>query len=585
MSVRALTAGSAVGFAAGWNIADVGAVADELSASYGVGLAVVGLFTTVLFLAHMLMQLPAGRLSDRFGATRVCAAGLAVLVVCNALAAVADDPALALAARLAMGVGTALAFIGGSDYVRAAGGSPFAQGLYGGLATAGGGVALAVVPLLVSPLGWRAPWVSAIGVAAVASLLLAAGPAVPASQRAAGERAPLAVLARDPRLLRLAVVFAASFGLSVVVGNWVVTLLEETSGLSSAQAGVLGAATLVLGAVSRPFGGWLMRVHPQRVRHAIVASAVAGSAGTLALATGSPTLALVGACVVGLAAGVPFATCFTGAAALYRTSPATAVGFVNATGAFTVLTLTPLVGVAFAHDAGVAAFVALGLLWALGARCRGRASSRRRLIRFGAAIQRPFSRGSVRRRMLNTPSIGKEPHHDSNVHSGRRLCHLPSRRSARSLRDLRRDPARETGRRAVRRRQHELQSNGSPALSVGRVSGSIRTTMTADGTVRASLHLSGTSDLYDALPADLVVDATTSFVFNATDVALSSGAEVHEFVGNGSLTLTSDGLRLQLSTSSFICAKTAQSPSTTFAFGAAERRIAYGLADQGAGCQ
>ena len=81
MSGRAVTAGSAVGFAAGWNIADVGAVADDLAAAYGVGLAVVGLFTTVLFLSHMLMQLPSGRLSDRFGAGRVCAAGLGVLAL------------------------------------------------------------------------------------------------------------------------------------------------------------------------------------------------------------------------------------------------------------------------------------------------------------------------------------------------------------------------------------------------------------------------------------------------------------------------------------------------------------------------
>jgi MFS family permease len=359
-------AGSAVGFSAGWNIADVGSVANELADAYGVGLAVMGLFTTVLFLTHMVMQLPAGRLSDRFGATSVCAAGLVVLVLCNSMAAIAAVPALGLTARLAMGVGTALAFIGGSDYVRASGGSPFAQGLYGGLATAGGGVALAIVPLLIEPLGWRAPYLSAIVVAAAAGLLLAAGPRVGASHRAAGERAALGVLARDSRLIRLAVVFAASFGLSVVVGNWVVTLLEETTGLSSAEAGALGAATLTLGIVSRPLGGWLLRVHPQHVRTAIVVSAGVGCAGTLALASGSAPLALAGACAVGLAAGIPFATSFTGAASLYQASPATAVGLVNGIGAFTVLVLTPVVGAAFSRDAGVAAFVVLAALWALG---------------------------------------------------------------------------------------------------------------------------------------------------------------------------------------------------------------------------
>ncbi|HEY7730133.1 MAG TPA: hypothetical protein VH950_04440, partial [Gaiellaceae bacterium] len=73
MSARAVAGGSAVGFAAGWNIADTGAVAEQLADAYGVGLGVVGLFTGVLFLVHMLMQLPAGRLSDRLGPARVCA--------------------------------------------------------------------------------------------------------------------------------------------------------------------------------------------------------------------------------------------------------------------------------------------------------------------------------------------------------------------------------------------------------------------------------------------------------------------------------------------------------------------------------
>ena len=41
------------------------------------------------------------------------------------------------------------------------------------------------------------------------------------------------------------------------------------------------------------------------------------------------------------------------------------MGLVNAAGALTVLVLAPLVGLAFAHDAGVAAFVVLAVLWAL----------------------------------------------------------------------------------------------------------------------------------------------------------------------------------------------------------------------------
>ena len=356
-----------MGFAAGWNIADVGAVADDLSSSYGVGLAVVGLFTTALFLAHMLMQLPSGRLSDRFGPRSVCVAGLAVLAVCNGLAAVAAHPALALAARLAMGVGTALAFIGGSDFVRASGGSPFAQGLYGGLATAGGGVALAVVPAVEPSLGWRAPYVTAIGVATIAATMLLTAPRPAHRPRAASDRTPTLALARDGRLLRLAVVFAASFGLSVVIANWVVTLLEREAALSSEAAGAIGALTLVLGVLSRPLGGYVLDRHPSRTRGAIVLAALVGALGALSLTAGSPALAVAGAVAVGLAAGLSFAPAFTGAAALYPRSPATAIGFVNGFGAFAILAATALVGVAFAAGAGVWSFVVLAALWAASA--------------------------------------------------------------------------------------------------------------------------------------------------------------------------------------------------------------------------
>ena len=136
MRARAVAGGSAVGFSAGWNIADTGAVADDLADAYSTSLGVIGLFTAALFLVHLLMQLPAGRLSDRFGAARVCAAGLAVMAAGNVIASLTAEPALAIGARALLGVGTALGFIGGSDFVRASRGSPFAQGLYGGLATA-----------------------------------------------------------------------------------------------------------------------------------------------------------------------------------------------------------------------------------------------------------------------------------------------------------------------------------------------------------------------------------------------------------------------------------------------------------------
>ena len=68
---RAAGGGVGLGLSAGWNLSNVGAIADETAAAYGVSLAMVGVFTTALFVMHMAMQLPAGRLTDRSGARRV----------------------------------------------------------------------------------------------------------------------------------------------------------------------------------------------------------------------------------------------------------------------------------------------------------------------------------------------------------------------------------------------------------------------------------------------------------------------------------------------------------------------------------
>jgi NNP family nitrate/nitrite transporter-like MFS transporter len=153
---------------------------------------------------------------------------------------------------------------------------------------------------------------------------------------------------RERRLYRLAVLYAASLGLSIIVGNWVVTLLHRHGGLSKSAAGLVGALTLVLGVATRPLGGWILHERPRWVRTAVAASLVAGALGTVALAVSRPVgLAVLGAALIGLAAGIPFAPSFTGAALTRPDAPAAAVGFVNGAAAFVTLVGTPLVGLTF----------------------------------------------------------------------------------------------------------------------------------------------------------------------------------------------------------------------------------------------
>jgi MFS family permease len=363
----AVAGGCAAGLASGWNVANTGAVASQLGKSYGVGLAVIGVFTTALFVTHLLLQVPAGRASDRCGERLVCLAGLVLIVGFNALALVGPYAALAIAARALVGIGTGLAFVSGSAYVRVQGGSPFAQGLFGGVALGGGGLALAIVPPVESAIGWRAPFVTAIAVGVAGLALLAVAPRdVPRTRAERPTHAPAGVF-RDSSLYRLALLYAASLGLSIVVGNWVVTLLHRHGGLSKSTAGLVGALTLVLGVVTRPLGGWILRERPRCTRAAVAASLAGGALGTVALAVAQPVgLAVLGAALIGLAAGIPFAPSFTGAALARPDAPAAAVGFVNAAAAFVTLVGTPLVGLTFSLPGdGRLGFAFLAAGWAV----------------------------------------------------------------------------------------------------------------------------------------------------------------------------------------------------------------------------
>jgi MFS family permease len=368
MEVRrqgAALGGALVGLAIGWNITNVGAVAEPLSQAYGVGLGVVGLLTTALFLAHALVQIPGGRLVDRRGAWPVALASALVVAGGNAVLLVTPEPAFAAAVRVLVGLGTGAGFVAGSDYVRSVGGGPVSQGLYGGSAMAGGGFALAIVPALHGALGWRAPFASAAAVALLAALALACSPR-PSSGRRHQAEADVGALLSDRRLYRLSAAHMASLGLNAVVANWTVTLLTRAGGLSLGVAGLASALTLTAGIVGRPLGGVLARRRPDRRRELVAASLVAGAAGTALLVPARPLpLVFVAATLVGLGAGLAFAAVFAAAASLRPDSPGAAVGFVNMAGNMVIVVGTPLLGLAFALPGeGRIGFAAAAAVWA-----------------------------------------------------------------------------------------------------------------------------------------------------------------------------------------------------------------------------
>lgn len=365
--MAARTAGGlGVGLAAGWNISNTGAAAATLHDEYGVSLAAVGLLTTALFATHFGAQIPGGALIDRFGARRVAGAALAAIAVGNALALVGASYPLAVVARLLIGLGTGSGFVAGSDWVRAAGGSAAAQGLYGGVSVGGGGLAIGIVPLLIPAFGWRAPYVSALGAAGVCAALVLVPVAL---ERPLRRTSGFAVRDLPMRLLwPFAGLHTASFGLSVIAGNWIAPLLRH-DGLSRGAAAGVGAMTLLGGLVTRPLAGIVVRRRPGSAGALLATSTLCGTAGTAVLALPVPAAALaVAAAALGLAAGVPFALAFRGAQRLVPHAPAAAVGAVNSAATFAILALTPLVGLTFSLPGhGRIGFAALAAGWAAAA--------------------------------------------------------------------------------------------------------------------------------------------------------------------------------------------------------------------------
>jgi MFS family permease len=371
VSGRAVAGASLAIGAAGWNFSSIGAIADPVGRAYGVGLSTVGLMTAALVASHTLFNIPGGRAVDRFGARRMIILGLVIVALANVVLLATPSLGLVLGLRFLMGVGTALGFVGSIDYVRGLGdSSTLAEGLVGGASIGGAGIALAAVPPLEPALDWRAPYVTGLAVAVLALLMLV----VLWDRASATARIPVAAegapavrrLWHDGRLYRLGAMHMASTGLSVVVGNWVVTLLVRYAGYSQRAAGAVGSLTLLLALVSRPAAAALTRARPGATRRLIAASLLLGAAGTAVLATApSPLLAVPAAAAVGIASGIPFGLVMRAVAAARPEAPATAVGFTNMLATLVALVATPLIGLSFSlPGGGRLGFAIIAALWA-----------------------------------------------------------------------------------------------------------------------------------------------------------------------------------------------------------------------------
>ena len=269
---------------------------------------------------------------------------LAWVAIGNFAIATADAYWQLLAWKVFVGIGTGMAVTAGSRYVvQVFPGKAIhlAQGMFGGSILVGSGFVIFAVPQMLGAFGWRGAFVGSAAVVALAWIYwMVAAPKPEQKRMHAGS---LAEMAAHGELWLLGVMQMASFGLVIVAGSWITALLKNGYKMPIGRAGILGSLVLLLGIVTRPLGGWLMR--RMSMKTLIPAALLLNAAACAMLAWGqSIELTMVAVVALGVGCGIPYAAIFTKAARLYPDQAGVAMGFVNMVGIVMILVGAPAVG-------------------------------------------------------------------------------------------------------------------------------------------------------------------------------------------------------------------------------------------------
>lgn len=334
----------AAAFAFSSNYTNHAPLLGSLMKQFGFSQALAGLLTTGIFLTHAGMQIPGGHLADRFGGRLVLASALAVVCLGNIGIAYSGNYGQLLFWKVFAGLGTGTCFVAGARYLAQTippHGLARAQGYYGGSVLLGSGFVIYALPRAAEFAGWRGAFLTTASVAAAVLLLWVLLAPRPLPKIHA--HVPLAALIGHRQLWLLGSVQMASFGLVILVGSWITLLLRNQLGLPPTSAGALGSLVLLLGILTRPLGGLMAAAMPMRLL--LAAGLVMNMAGCLLLA-GASSLggALPAIVLLGTGCGLPYASLFNRAAALFPGRAGAAMGLVNMLGIVMILVGAPAVG-------------------------------------------------------------------------------------------------------------------------------------------------------------------------------------------------------------------------------------------------
>ncbi len=228
--------------------------------SYDLSATRVGLLVAVPVILGSLLRIPAGLLTERYGARVVFPLLMASLAVPLVLAAVSRSYGGLLTAGFLLGAAGA-SFAVGIPFV-ASWFPPerqgFALGVYG-IGNIGTAVAALVAPRFAAGPGWPyAFWAFVpltLGFAALFWLVARESPRFAPRPGTLADR--MRVLVERPAAWALVLFYFVTFGGFVAMGSFLPAFLVSGYGLTTADAGARTAGFVIMATLARPVGGWI----------------------------------------------------------------------------------------------------------------------------------------------------------------------------------------------------------------------------------------------------------------------------------------------------------------------------------------
>ncbi|ELZ09831.1 major facilitator superfamily protein [Natrinema thermotolerans DSM 11552] len=302
----------------------------ELMRAFDTTATSLGLLHSSFFYLYAAFQVPAGLLTDRYGARAIAATGTAVMSAGAVAFGLASTYPVAFGGRVLVGLGASVLFVAAlrfcanwfrPDEFGTMTGATFSVGILGGLA------ATTPLAIAISRLGWRGSMVGlgVAGLAAAVGILLVshdspadAGlepiddvPDRPDVTDAATLKRYVSDAVREPEtwLLGIMLFFMTGIGITIF-GLWGIPYLVQTHGISVTEASVYLLVGNVGGMIGPTAFGWLSDRWGQRTGLIVFSTVVFGLTWAVFAAFGTVPLLLVGAIFLFsrvLRGGVPLA--------------------------------------------------------------------------------------------------------------------------------------------------------------------------------------------------------------------------------------------------------------------------------------